>query len=123
MDGGELRDALKKLFNDDIERFAFDVSMSRRNATNLVMGRYGVTGPLRVLVRLLKSHPELVGEIEKPICLTTRAMLDNLEAALVEDILATPDEEFLAEIREDGGDPEAMAAQCREIFEKVKADV
>lgn len=34
-----------------------------------------------------------------------------------------PDEEFLAEIREDGGDPEAMAAQCREIFEKVKADV
>ena len=66
---------------------------------------------------------EAVGLKEGCRKLTARQQLDNLEAALVEDILATPDEEFLAEVREDGGDPEAMAAQCREIFEKVKADV
>ena len=121
MDGCELRDALKTLFEDDVSIFAEAVAMGRRNATNLVMGRYGVTGPLRVLVRLLMCHPEFVGEIREEF--TASQQLDNLEAALVEDILATPDEELIAEIIEDGGDPDAMAAQCQKIFGKVKDNV
>jgi hypothetical protein len=64
MDGCELRDALKTLFNDDASAFSEAVSTGRRNASNLIMGRYGVTGPLRVLVRLLMRHPYLVDEIK-----------------------------------------------------------
>ena len=122
MDGCELRDALISRFDDDVNKFAELMSMSRRNAVNLVMGRYGVNGPLRILVRILDAHPDLVDEIGKPMKKqpSARQQLDNLEAALVEDILATPDEELLSEIRENGGDPEATAAQCQKIFEEVK---
>ncbi len=42
--------------------------------------------------------------------------LDRLTAALVEDILETPDEEILAEMREDGIDPEQNAAEMRARF-------
>ena len=48
-----------------------------------------------------------------------RKALDNLANALVEDILALSDEEVLAEFIEDGGDPEALAARMRGIFERA----
>jgi hypothetical protein len=47
--------------------------------------------------------------------------LENLEGALVEDILSTSDEDILAEAREEGIDPEALAANMRASFEKTIA--
>jgi hypothetical protein len=50
-----------------------------------------------------------------------RAALERLKSALVEDILAAPDHEILAEAQEDGSDPEAVAAAVRALFEKTVA--
>jgi hypothetical protein len=49
--------------------------------------------------------------------LTPRQQLDNLEATLVEDILAMPDEELYAELKESGEDPEEYARMGAEILE------
>lgn len=48
-----------------------------------------------------------------------REALDRLGAALVEDILAASDDAILAETRQDGEDPEAVADAMRALFEKV----
>jgi len=48
--------------------------------------------------------------------LTPRQQLDNIEAALVEDILALSDEELLAELKESGEDPEEYARMATEII-------
>jgi hypothetical protein len=50
-----------------------------------------------------------------------RAALERLKRALVEDILAAPDPEILAEVQEDGSEPEAVAAAVRALFEKTVA--
>jgi hypothetical protein len=50
-----------------------------------------------------------------------REALDRLGDALVEDILAASDEAILAETKQDGEDPEAVAADMRALFEKVVA--
>jgi hypothetical protein len=50
-----------------------------------------------------------------------REALDRLGDALVEDILAASDEAILAETKQDGEDPEAVAAAMRALFEKVAA--
>ena len=44
--------------------------------------------------------------------------LDRLADALVDDILCTSDEDILAELKEDGGDAERMAAEMRSRFEQ-----
>jgi hypothetical protein len=49
--------------------------------------------------------------------LTPRQKLDNLEAALVEDILAMSDDELLAELKENGEDPDEYARMGAEILE------
>jgi hypothetical protein len=48
-----------------------------------------------------------------------RDALDRLGEALVEDILAASDDAILAEARQDGEDPEAIAGAMRALFEKV----
>jgi len=48
-----------------------------------------------------------------------RTALERLNDASVEDILATSDETILAEVRQDGQDPERIAAVTRELFEKA----
>jgi hypothetical protein len=48
-----------------------------------------------------------------------RKALDRLNHALVDDILAASDEDILAEAREDGTDPEAVAAAMRALFEQT----
>jgi len=50
-----------------------------------------------------------------------REALDRLGDALVEDILAASDEAILAETKQDGEDPEAVAAAMRALFEKAVA--
>jgi hypothetical protein len=50
-----------------------------------------------------------------------REALDRLADALIEDILAASDEAILAEVKEDGEDPEAVAATTRALFEKIVA--
>jgi hypothetical protein len=49
--------------------------------------------------------------------LTLRQKLDNIEAAIVEDILALSDEELYAELKENGEDPEEYARMGAEILE------
>lgn len=49
--------------------------------------------------------------------LTPRQKLDNLETALIEDILAMSDDELLAELKENGEDPEEYARMGAEILE------
>jgi hypothetical protein len=48
-----------------------------------------------------------------------RTALERLNNALVEDILAASDETILAEVRQDGQDPERISAVTRELFEKA----
>jgi hypothetical protein len=50
-----------------------------------------------------------------------RQKLDHLEDALVEDVLAASDNSILAEARQDGADPEAVATATRALFEKAVA--
>jgi hypothetical protein len=50
-----------------------------------------------------------------------REALDRLGDALVEDILGASDEAILAETKQDGEDPEAVAVDMRALFEKVVA--
>ncbi len=50
---------------------------------------------------------------------SSRADLDRLADALVEDILTASDDEILAEAREDYGDPAAVAAEVHEIYERA----
>jgi hypothetical protein len=52
---------------------------------------------------------------------SNREALDRLGDALVEDILAASDEAILAETKQDGEDPEAVADAMRALFEKVVA--
>ena len=47
--------------------------------------------------------------------------LERLARFLVEDIIAMSDEEILAEAREDGWDPEAIAAEGRALFDRAVA--
>jgi hypothetical protein len=47
--------------------------------------------------------------------------LERLRDVLVEDILAASDDSILAETKQDGGDPEAVAASMRALFEKTVA--
>ena len=54
--------------------------------------------------------------------LTPRQQLDNLEAALVDDILAMSDDELLAELKESGEDPEEYARMGAEILETAIRD-
>jgi transposase len=94
-------------------------------------GGKAMPGPVWRWVQLLTERPEMISWLERQEGgglkgrkqLSARQQLDNIEAAIVEDILATPDEELLSEIRENGGDPEATAAQCQKIFGKVKDNV
>jgi hypothetical protein len=48
-----------------------------------------------------------------------RAALDRLADALVDDILDASDEDILAEITEDHGDPDRLAADLRALFERT----
>jgi hypothetical protein len=50
-----------------------------------------------------------------------REALDRLQQALIEDILATSDDDILAEAAEEGIDPEAAATANRALFEKALA--
>jgi hypothetical protein len=50
-----------------------------------------------------------------------REALERLEDVLVEDILAASDESILAEAKQDGADPEAVAAATRALFEQAVA--
>jgi hypothetical protein len=50
-----------------------------------------------------------------------REGLERLDKALIEDILAASDDEILAEAREDGTDPEAVATAMRALFENTIA--
>lgn len=47
--------------------------------------------------------------------------LANLADAMVEDILATSDEEILAELREDGLDPQKVADDMKRLADKAIA--
>jgi hypothetical protein len=47
--------------------------------------------------------------------------LERLRDVLVDDILAASDDSILAETKQDGGDPEAVAASMRALFEKAIA--
>lgn len=58
--------------------------------------------------------------MDKP--LTARQMLDNLTDMMVEDIMALSDDELRAEIIEDGGDPDEIAARGDEILRKAIAE-
>ena len=48
-----------------------------------------------------------------------RDALDRLADALVDDILNASDEDILAEITEEQGDPEKLAAELRALFERT----
>jgi len=50
-----------------------------------------------------------------------REGLDRLEDALVEDVLAVSDEAILAEVKQDGDKPDAVAGATRTLFEKAVA--
>lgn len=50
-----------------------------------------------------------------------RDALDRLADALVEDILDASDQDILAETKEDNGDPTAVVAGVRALFEKAVA--
>jgi hypothetical protein len=50
-----------------------------------------------------------------------REVLGRLSKLMIEDILAASDERILAETREDGQDPAAIAARTRALFEKTMA--
>lgn len=52
-----------------------------------------------------------------------RTALDRLANAMVDDILNASDEELVAEVREDQGNPAAVAAITRAVFDKVGATV
>lgn len=45
--------------------------------------------------------------------------LDQLADALVDDILETPDEDILAEVIEDGGDPQKVSEEMCALFERT----
>lgn len=47
--------------------------------------------------------------------------LARLNRALIDDILAASDESILAETKEEGSDPAAIAAATRDLFEKAAA--
>jgi hypothetical protein len=47
----------------------------------------------------------------------------NLADALAEDILNTPDDEVLREVKEDYGDPRALANKFDQILERAKKQV
>lgn len=51
--------------------------------------------------------------------LTARQQLDNLTDAMIEDIMGLSDEEILAELREDGIDPDAQAADMRKLVDRA----
>jgi hypothetical protein len=48
--------------------------------------------------------------------------LDKLTDAMVEDILETSDEDILAEAREDGINPEAIASEWRAWLDRIIAE-
>lgn len=52
-----------------------------------------------------------------------RAALDRLADALAEDILSASDQDILTEVKEDGEDPAAIAAEVQTVFENAKAKV
>jgi hypothetical protein len=52
--------------------------------------------------------------------ISPRQQLDNLADALVEDILAMPDDELMAEFIEDGGNVDELVARGRTMFERAK---
>jgi hypothetical protein len=52
-----------------------------------------------------------------------RAALDRLADALAEDILNASDQAILAEVKEDGEDPAAIAAEIQALFAKAKVRV
>jgi hypothetical protein len=47
--------------------------------------------------------------------------LTRLNEALIEDILAASDEAIIAEVRQDGADPQVLAAVTRALFERAVA--
>lgn len=50
-----------------------------------------------------------------------RDALNRVKAALIDDILAASDESILAEARQDGLDPRAVASEVRALFENAVA--
>lgn len=50
-----------------------------------------------------------------------RTALDRLADALAEDILNASDQDILAEVKEDGEDPAAIAAEVQALFAKAAA--
>ena len=50
---------------------------------------------------------------------TVLAQLDNLDAALLERISLLSDDELLAEMIEDGLDPEKDAEECRQLLQQA----
>jgi hypothetical protein len=55
--------------------------------------------------------------------ITAARQLENLEDAMVEDILSLSDEEIIAEVIEDGEDPVEIAARVRRLFDAALAKV
>jgi hypothetical protein len=52
-----------------------------------------------------------------------REQLDNLENALIDDIINTPDTEILQEVKEDYGDGNYKANEFKRILEKAKNNI
>lgn len=52
-----------------------------------------------------------------------RKQLDRLTDELIDNIIRTPDEEILQEVKEDYGDENYMANKFKEILEKAKNNV
>ncbi|MCZ2115715.1 MAG: hypothetical protein LC123_06860 [Burkholderiales bacterium] len=50
--------------------------------------------------------------------ITPRKELENLDDALIDDLLATPDSDFLEEVKASGRDPRAAADRVRAIVEQ-----
>jgi hypothetical protein len=63
MSSEELRDALAKLFDNDAHALAGSVAITEKSVRNLLSETHKVSGPLRVLIRLLARHSELVAEV------------------------------------------------------------
>jgi len=51
-----------------------------------------------------------------------REVLARLSKVMIEDILAASEERIIAETREDGQDPAAIATRTRALFEKTVTD-
>ena len=71
-----------------------------------------------------KDRQEVLKGIET-MTRKARNYRDDLQAlaeSLIDDLLETPDEELLNEVRESKGDPQMIAREARELFERTLAE-